>query len=54
MGFLKNMMRKAKTTFRKMKSKFDKNGSYTGSPDDTGTAHRSRDAEMPEQDVDDL
>ena len=54
MGILRNVMQKAKKTFRKMKSKFDKGGSYTGSPDHPDTASRSAEAELPEQDADDL
>ena len=54
MRFLKNMVHKAKKTFRKMKSKFDKGGSYTGTPDDPDTTRPSEAAEMPEQDADDL
>ena len=50
MGVLKKILTKAKTVFRRMKSAFDKGGSYTGSPDDPA----SREDEKPEQDADDL
>ena len=45
MGFLKNAFRKAKGAIEKMKSRFDRQGSYTGTPE-KGT--------QPEQDADDL
>lgn len=48
MNFLKKIARKAKTVMRQMKSTFDKQGSYTGSPE-----HPS-DSQKPEQDADDL
>ena len=47
MKLFRKMLSKASDAFRKMKSHFDKNGSYTGSPDDDSESH-------PEQDVDDL
>ena len=47
MSFLKKLMGKAKKAFHSLKSKFDKGGSYTGSPDEAG-------GEKPEQDADDL
>ena len=46
-SLLKKIWGKAKSAVRQMKSKFDKEGSYTGSPD---TEKDSR----PEQDADDL
>ena len=46
MNVIRKMIRKAKTAFQGLKSKFDKEGSYTGTPSD-GTKH-------PEQDADDL
>ncbi len=45
MGLLKKAWQKAKTAFGKMKSKFDKQGAYTGTPDE---------GRRPEQDADDL
>ena len=48
MRLLKKMCAKVKGAFRRMKSKFDTMGSYTGSAEDT-----TRD-ERPEQDADDL
>ena len=48
MGLLKRMWKKAKTAVRKMKSKFDEGGSYTGSPDSPAPS------KTPEQDADDL
>ena len=53
MGFFGKMMKGVKNTFRKMKSKFDKGGSYTGSPDDPAKADPVK-GDMPEQDADDL
>ena len=47
MRFLKKLVGKAKNAFHSLKSKFDKSGSYTGSPDQAG-------GDKPEQDVDDL
>ena len=47
MRFLSKMMKKVKNAFCKMKSKFDKCGSYTGTPDEEGS-------ERPQQDADDL
>lgn len=41
-----NIARKMKEFFVALKSKFDKGGSYTGTPDDG--------SEEPQQDVDDL
>ncbi|MBQ9370486.1 MAG: hypothetical protein IJU10_05385, partial [Clostridia bacterium] len=41
-----NIARKMKEFFAALKSKFDKGGSYTGTPDDG--------SEEPQQDVDDL
>jgi len=48
MGLLKKLRNKVQGAVRRMKSKFDNLGSYTGSPEGD-TAH-----ERPEQDVDDL
>ena len=48
MGVLKKILTKAKTVFRRMKSAFDKGGSYTGSPEEPSSN------EKPEQDADDL
>ena len=45
MGFLKKTWKKAKDALCKMKSKFDRNGSYTGTPEE---------GRRPEQDADDL
>ena len=45
MGLLKKTWQKAKAAFSKVKSKFDKQGSYTGTPDE---------GRRPEQDADDL
>lgn len=50
MNFLKKMWKKGVSAVHQIKSKFDKGGSYTGSPDDS--ARNS--AEKPEQDADDL
>ena len=50
MGFFKKMWRKATGAVKRMKSKFDKDGAYTGSPDD----EIARTDDLPEQDVDDL
>ena len=47
MRFLSKIFKKAKGAFQKMKSKFDKQGSYTGTPDDEQD-------DRPEQDADDL
>ena len=46
MKVLKKAMGAVKSAFRKLKSKFDKQGAYTGSP--------SNGNETPEQDADDL
>ncbi len=46
MGILGKAFRKAKSAIERVKSKFDKQGSYTGTPSD-GTS-------SPEQDADDL
>ena len=46
MKALKNLFRKAKSALRGLKSKFDREGSYTGTPSDGETA--------PQQDADDL
>ncbi len=48
MGFFKKMWGKAKAAARKMKSKFDCDGSYTGNPSEPRQDRR------PEQDADDL
>ncbi len=53
MSFIGNMVKKVKKSFHKMKSKFDKGGSYTGSPDDPGKEDPVK-GEVPEQDADDL
>ena len=45
MGLIKKTWKKAKDALSKMKSKFDKQGSYTGTPDQ---------GRRPEQDADDL
>lgn len=50
MGFLKRLWRKATGAAKKMKSKFDKCGSYTGTLDD----EISQADDKPEQDADDL
>ena len=50
MGFFKRMWKKAAGAVKRMKSAFDKEGSYTGSPDERANG---RD-EKPEQDADDL
>ena len=47
MTLLKRLAKKAKVAIRKMKSAFDKCGSYTGTSDQAG-------GEKPEQDADDL
>ena len=47
MRFLSKVVGKVKNAFQKMKSKFDKCGSYTGTPDQAEEKH-------PEQDADDL
>ncbi|MCR4725996.1 MAG: hypothetical protein K5753_02115 [Clostridia bacterium] len=46
MGFFEKTFAKAKNALGRIKSKFDKGGSYTGAPSD-GTSE-------PEQDADDL
>ena len=46
MGFIEKTFEKAKGAIERIKSKFDKQGAYTGSPSD-GT-------DVPEQDADDL
>ena len=46
MRLLKKLAQKTKSVFRKMKSAFDKSGSYTGTPDEGN--------DQPEQDADDL
>jgi len=48
MRFLKKLVKKAKTAYGKMKSRFDEEGSYTGTPngEDRGA--------KPQQDADDL
>lgn len=50
MDLFKRMWKKATGAVKRMKSKFDKEGSYTGTPEDplNGTD------ETPEQDADDL
>ena len=47
MRLLKKLAQKTKSVFRKMKSAFDKSGSYTGTAEGAG-------GEKPEQDADDL
>ena len=47
MRFLSKILNKAKGAFQKMKSKFDKQGAYTGTPD-------APEDDRPEQDADDL
>jgi len=46
MDIFRKAANKVKDVFRSLKSKFDKQGSYTGTPDDAG--------EDPQQDADDL
>ena len=46
MKLLKTITRKVKDAFRGLKSKFDREGSYTGTPSEGETA--------PQQDADDL
>ena len=53
MGFLGKTFAKAKNALGWIKSKFDKGGSYTGSPDDPGKEDPVK-GEVPEQDADDL
>lgn len=48
MRFLKKMLHKAKSALHDFKSKFDRNGSYTG------TAEKENGTASPEQDADDL
>ncbi len=48
MGFFRKMWGKAKEAVQRMKSKFDKEGSYTGS------LESPKESKRPEQDADDL
>ena len=48
MRLIRNLCRKVRSAFHRMKSKFDALGSYTGAPKDTSQGQK------PEQDADDL
>ena len=48
MRVLKNLVKKAKKAYAKMKSRFDEGGSYTGTPTDEDRGAK------PQQDADDL